>query len=92
MVGPIANMSGDVLFVARIRTVGVGRSGRHDLSDTDQRIHREQNEKFTNQTDEEQRRTRQIDERTVKRDESVEIVRVGAQFRGASAQNTRQGN
>lgn len=80
MVGPPSNLLGDVLLMARIRTVGAGGPGRHGFSDPHQRIHCEQNENFANQTNEEQRRTGQIDERIVERDESVEIVRVGAQL------------
>lgn len=92
LVGTSANSARLILSLGSVGTFRSSRTGRNDNFNTDQRIHSEQSKNFANKTDEKQRRTRQIDERSLKRNKSAEAIRVGAELRGANFENTKQRN
>lgn len=89
---PAANRTGAVLFVGDIGAVRAGRLGRNDHPNSHQRLHCEQSEDTADTANEEQGRARETDERGAERNQSVEVVRVGAQLRAANIEDQEQGD
>lgn len=80
LVGASADRFGVVLLVEYLGALGVGGVGCDDHFDSRQRVHREQSQSFANQTDEKQGRKSQVDERGPERNQSAQVVRLGAKF------------
>lgn len=91
MVGAVANRFSDVLPLAGTRSVCVGGIRGVVASLPYQRHRSEYIEETVYEEYEEQGRESQIDERNPQRDKSVETVRLGEKFRGASVEDPCEG-